>query len=703
MADFYKEPNPINDPDYTRASKGYSTPKVDTTFSDLFKGVGNLAVAGIGAADQVIQSNIKEDARNAIDPIRDAHGANLLPDEVTAIAGNGARGKARAAATPGVVDSNSPTGLPEGNPEGLTDISGRSKTIDGNDTNAVVPENTSPQLPPAAQGHIDAISRMSDRYNAGQLSNSRYYAELQVAAQSLYNRYPGYADQVDQVFKSVAGIVPANALRASLVQDMNANAAAQAAGQNDYQKWLVKNGSDVARFVAPDYFENPQKYAHLSQGQVQDLVFRGQAAEQNLKANDLVNTHNVKAATQTMNERFAYVANNTLAGLSRSAGVDQPSVMSQYLTMSQKGGEGIDVGNVSRTLGATEQVLRQALQAEAFKLRDTPNGKQSYYSIVGPQAVSESIEAAVKEIVEMRKHVDNKDFLASSAIANQTLHKQKLIEAGVYEAAPGLAVIKTITDASGTAANTVLTSTATLPSLQRALTDATVAKIAGLKDASQIPTLSQIIDKGNKAQIEQTPEAQRAYINNWKIMVQTSKDPQVSANFAKSLFDEKYFAGLPTTQQNNVFSQLVSPQMSERMKVIGKTDPDALHQYVTFATSAFKGLYKEAASNAAATIPNPDTKTEYDPESNQLKVSFAGKGIQRPSMSDAAYSRRVADFNRGLKQMEGVFEAAGIKKDQYIPTLLTSMGIDLNAPKQDPLIDTIWKKVKPVLEEASKH
>lgn len=145
-----------NAPNWTGASKGYTA---DTSGADLFKGVTDAIEMGVKAADTFFQNSFKDEARSSVDSVQDKYGAQPFVDT-------------------------------EGN-----------KLL-----------NNDPNAPPEARKQADKASKIQKSYANGELTESRYWAELDNISRQLRSRYPAYRDQIDTYMSHLTGAIPANRL-----------------------------------------------------------------------------------------------------------------------------------------------------------------------------------------------------------------------------------------------------------------------------------------------------------------------------------------------------------------------------------------------------------------------------------------------------------------------------------------------------------
>ena len=145
-----------NAPNWTGVSKGF-TP--DTSGADLFRGISDALEMGVKAADTFFQNSFKDEARSSVDSVQNKYGSQ-----------------------------------PFINAEG-------DKLL-----------NNNPDAPPEAKKQAEKAAKIQKSYANGELTESRYWAELDNISRQLRSRYPAYRDQIDTYMSHLTGAIPANRL-----------------------------------------------------------------------------------------------------------------------------------------------------------------------------------------------------------------------------------------------------------------------------------------------------------------------------------------------------------------------------------------------------------------------------------------------------------------------------------------------------------
>src|SRR3990167_10752936 len=150
MARFVPQTQYPQPQDQTKMSRGYDRPQPNTAFAKLFEGLGDTLSAGIQAKDETIKQNLEKEAYEGIDPIRDAAGAGLTPDELSPAVPQQPRQK---------------TSL-------LTDEAGD-------------------VLPPVVASQSQRLAKLYKAYQENPNHQSHYYSQFAQRVRDLRTKYPG--------------------------------------------------------------------------------------------------------------------------------------------------------------------------------------------------------------------------------------------------------------------------------------------------------------------------------------------------------------------------------------------------------------------------------------------------------------------------------------------------------------------------------
>ena len=106
------------------------------------------------------------------------------------------------------------------------------------------------------------MSSLQKAWEQGKISDTQYYGHLVSGTKRLKNKFPGYGKEVDAIIQGVTGVRPANALRNSIMQELEAQRKSSDKRESDWMDFLETQNTQKALGEAyPDIFTNPERYA----------------------------------------------------------------------------------------------------------------------------------------------------------------------------------------------------------------------------------------------------------------------------------------------------------------------------------------------------------------------------------------------------------------------------------------------------------
>lgn len=690
MAQFYQSPNPTNDPNYNGASKEPDKITADTSLGQLFSGIGDMGNLAGKALKTGFEERIKDDAHKLIDPIMDQHGVGLDEETVRTIAGTGAKGRLKANQLRGA-GAFDPTETDGTIPSSFADTA----TDQGDDTaGGIFQINDAPrELPVGAGREISKLDRMTQAYRAGNLSDSYYNAQLVSVAKELRARYPGFRDEVDGAISNITGIQPANALRRSLLGDINANQAALLAGASNDQKWLEKNAGKInALGLDPTKTDlQTMKAAVAGWDGRKELLTR-----QQLEAE--VNSPEAEAA---MTGVIAQTVNTSITSISNRAGAGKPLVQLQQeaAEMTARGGgtpqEIQELSNNIRLAKAkVENELRLQLSAPIEGRKD---GK-SLMTLVkdGSNKMNSILQSQLAPYDALVNMVENKNFSALESVTNQARyadHQGVLALRKAFPQAALVGAVSELTKNNPTLGNALLNdpNSKIIPAWQRAIKDGNLTAIVAGSADTPAPTPSQA--QKNYGTSVSGPIA-RATLNQYDKVLSKDANPANGAHIAKQFFtDQEYYNGMDDKGRLKVFMTMASPEKTAYVKELATKDPEVFVKYQQWVKYAGGDIFRRNSADLNRLIKDEGYNIVFDPQSGQFVD--ATKPSPDPTVTEA---RRVnAQFpiqsiNNALMIMKPV-----VGDDPN--AVLHALGIDPNAAKEPGLIKGMIDKLGDKINE----
>lgn len=666
MAIFNPAPNPTNDPEWLRSSKEPDRLKGDTSTGAMLEGFGQLVGPGIKGLDLGIQDALKKEARALIEPIRDAHGAGVTADEVPAIAGTGSR-SAKFDTLAGVADEG--------------------------------------KVPPGMASNLDGLRRMTDAYNQGGMSDSHYYASLDSVVSQLRSRFWGYEEHIDNAVKDITGVIPANALRTSILRDMNSLQAAAGNQEKELKTSYEKKNKYLLNY---DGDMNIQKYA-ANRAFYDNVADKMEARDYNIKVQkdeleltDKVDDNTKKKYKELGIQEASNLVSDTIARASRTSGMSTEELAKQIQALGPTP-DPKKVQALTQQVGILEAQLSSAVDALGRAPMKDSNGKVSsrtYMSVLGKDW-TEVKGLAMSQVADMKALLADGNFGAMNAASN--IAKQRAVVDRVnvedkYSSLRMAGVIRTI--AGDTAGGWAVQNSTALPDVNRAMVDTAVFGNVDPNAKAPPKAFDKIVNQiGAEAPNATGAKTQKVLQENF-IKLTEHKDPNVAARSAAVLFQSpEYFIGLPTEQKFKAFQQLGSQAMTARIQELEKTAPGIKAQYTNWMEQSFMAFAKGsgAIDDAQGIIGSNRAEVKFNPETWQFTgrtKDFAAVKKAYPNAVDSTYTA-FSKLNAVMSNMRPALEAQYGKDGATgrLFSLLSERGLDPSAPQAPGLIDKLGQAI----------
>jgi uncharacterized protein (TIGR02594 family) len=676
MAIFNPTPNPTNDPSYLGLSKDPEKVKPNTALGDLF---GNIATTGdiaIKVGDKAIQQGIRDELNTNIDTIRNEHGADLKPSEIPAIAGTGARGaRYQASSDAGVT------------PEDL---------------------GHSPAVPDGITNSIAGLNRMKQAHKSGGLSESHFDASLESEVIRMRAKYPAYRDEIDTMVSQITGVVPANALRRSILSDMNSLAAASTSAANRVE----------TQYMGQREFLNQLKPGMTLQDYAADKS-RWDAAVGDLKATD-----------QRFSSRNLLLDNSTKEASSKSADAEQlftdraankvQTIVKGSLAQLEGRLQGVIKAGVNANPAEVQQLQLQAQEIErqikgqlldiANERRMTSDNKvaPSYAMHVGIDKINNIIDKQVQPIRLMAEALSNKngDGIAN-ATANIIKHRGEQDQLAIENhpvMGSDVRLFKAFRGAIGDQATGVLVQSSTvLPDAIKAMHDRALMVTRGdgkPGDTDPVPTMPEILKsfQGNRPEKSPAGKTIRLTLNNWMELAK-HENPEVAARAVESLYkDPSLLASFPSDQDRaQVYSMLGSPQFTAKMQELrDKGKPEAWNAYTNWMETNFPSVANIAIDRMQKEVVEFNrAQWSFDPKSMHFTASMKPEFRGTNPLGDPA-SGAATRLNSYIDQVKPILEQKyGEQAPVQLLQMLGKQGLNAKAPQSGSFLENLSKPLQP--------
>lgn len=645
MAVFNPGTPDVNAPNFDRYSRG-SEP--NTGFADLFKGAGNTIAIGASGVDQAIQSNIRSDAYKAYDKTNEDFGL-----------------------TPAVNESIDATGGGKVMPQDLQD----------------------------SMGYLKLMQRSFD---SGGMQGYHYWGRMENEVKTLRQKYPGYREQIDNIVSDITGATPANALRNSLLSDMEQNAAHSGDIHKQKQGFILENSQYLSAGSMQHWQKDPigredAAIAEIQQGKALKVNLDTGMAQLNYKAslgqdvtNDALSTG--IAGQSSLTDHMWHDAGTlffkdyqdlttkltdyqkdgvidpqeqaTLTALSEKLRTEHAQTMHDYWNTPIKGNSN---GDSLMSLTAGKSAERDAaikMENDFFEQQVTAplTGQMGLFKLNQAMVDATTSNDTVKALRD--PYVRTMSILSKIVGGNQfmnLLESKGQTEAltSTMEAIRGLQQAQTMTAAPGSVPSTA----------------------SGIEDAKKVGAA--------------TPEFVRTKIEDIKQSILSPEAPMsTKLNTIESVFgpdNNKFFElfdqGKHQENWVRLFGELTTPDITKAVKDTG--NQDAWKMYNSWVIDKWHVLFDPSAVNlkTAEQNTNGGVKLQYNPEANEFNVTIDPTKVNKTGM-DMVYLKGQADatqqqvtqMNSYLKYLQPIMDENKADYSTVVKGLMDSIGVNADYP-----------------------
>lgn len=679
MAQFYQEPNPSNDPNYLGSSKEPERIQADTSLGGLFAGIGDITNKIGPAIESGFKERIKDTAHSLIDPIMDQHGTGLSGEDVKGIAGTGAKGRVRA------LQMKGGTGLfGDETDSGVSSFSAEEKpdvTAGG-----IFPDDKARPLPSGAQREVTQLQRMTAAYHAGNLSDSYYTAQMLAVSKELRARYPGFREEVDNAVSQITGIQPANALRSSLVRDIQYNQAAMLAAGSSDDKFRDKYRAEINVLgyndQTPIETVKPAVSQYIGQREI-------------LKATQLRAEVGSPQAEAALSDTIAGSVNSFITQKSNQA--QGTKSFADYQADAQKmtlngGGSPKEVNEFVNGLKLARAGLEAQIRAEIYKPIEGRKDGHSLVTLVkeGDQKLGPILTQQLKPIDDMIALASAGNFSALQQTTDMIKHQGNLDVQNLYRAFPQSRVAASINNAfpnNPIFSNRFIEQTNILPDFGKAIKNGLGNAILGGSATTPAPTPSEAV-KLYGPDLEKSGAVYKETIKQYNMVVSPeNKNIPNATHVAKQFFgDQAFYDNLNDSGRLKLFMTMASPEKTKFIQELAKTDPEVLGRYQQWTKYAAGDIFRRNSSDLQDMITNKGLDLRFNPTTLQFtdNTKYDRDTVSQRQRSDS--DMKIRSINNALTLMQPIVGSDA-------KSLLGALGIDPLADKEDGVLGSIVKSI----------
>lgn len=684
MAKFY-DTQPTNDPNYLGMSKEPDRVPANKGLGELFEGIGNLIGVTVKAADSRIKQGIMDDAHKMVDQVQSEHGIDMSLDDVRAIAGTGAKGRVRALQMrEGGLSGDTPTSDTGDQALGYAPEDARRDAA----INSIFPVNDKRPLPPQAAKEVSQLQRFQQAYYSGDLSDSYYNAQLLSVAKKLRFQYPGYRDEVDHAISQITGVQPANALRASLMRDVQYNLNAQLANASDEKKFRDKyRGIIASGGYDPDNtpMETIRPFVNDQLGQ--KYSFEASALRVNAgspEAESLLSTRLGKIVTDSL----VASANKTQGGSSLANFIERARAASTT---------GLD----PKAKAALLQDMELKRNELATVLRNTAylpiEGDKEGRTLVGKvkdgdTKLASIITAQLKPWDDAINMVKSDAYSALAISTDALKYRDNRLVQNLRENFPGADQMSAIVAAfpnNPLLQNQFLQHSKILPEFTSAIKQGLGNAILTGKPNQPAPTPSQAVNHyGKNLNSAQQGAAAKQTADQYDIVISDKNtNTENAAHVAKQFFtDTKFYDNLSDDGRMKLFIQMAAPSKTAFLKTLADKDPEVMQKYQEWAQYAAADIWRRSSDNLQAAMSDPRFNMSFD-----LKgMRFVDHTVYNIDTTDqrtkAANTRAINAVNNAITYLRPI-----VGDDPL--SILPALGVNPQTLKEDGIAQKVLRSV----------
>lgn len=572
-----------------------------------------------------------------------------------------------------------------------------------------------------AKNLVTSGSKLRQAYEEGRITESYYWSQMEAKIKTLKARYPGeMGRRIEASIKASLGANPA----ARATEAKRDEYKSKLAVANESEKAFAQEVKENQKFLPVDYWQrmqagNPytmlETRAYITDQKQMDLKDERRRASL-AEAVQQGNLTEEKAVGSAIEEVTGYT-NRILTGTA-----DTEKQFSDLLKKAQTKGKDFSPDE--------QMALRQAFANLRFKVaegtenilgRSWPDNKSTYYNqIKSPEKIRQIRETAMARIDQLEKYINDKDFGLLNADINRTKALKDEANRAVLESSDTIRIMQAAKDAgAGDLLNSMLFESAEGAKLR----NSTVKALRDIKLASRMAgesvSLSEDMRDASKLSVTKKEKNQLNFqLVKDSIATITSPQatPDVQSNTARYLFGPKnadFLSTLKADQRTQVYTRLVSPEMTKTMLKVKEHDQEAWNQYRQWAVDSFGSLFRDLAAGVSEGITQrPWIDVKWDGKQNQFVVSTTEQGRRQgklgltgliPKLTEgyftASTNRTIDEFNRQIKALEPILKADNYEMGEELLGLMNQMGIDAMAPKDA----SFWGKLRTGLSDHYKE
>lgn len=705
MATFSPEPQRSNDPSYLGISQGTekaslqpladnqrlhgapSSPNYssDNTYGKIFAGVGDVLDTTTQGLDKAIKIDSEQQLRSRLESVRDQFGV------------------AQASGDPNVA-----------------------KALGFGGSDALMGTEIPSAVGIASNRLGTKLEGLKARYMNGDLQNSAYWSRAEAEVRAVRAQYKGYESHIDQKSAEILGTIPANALRQSVLQDVDQLFKKMQSASDKQTAFYHQNGEIIAQYY-PDFNSMRVNGTAPSYSYIEDLVARHKADDavmdrklKGLNLEDKTDAANVNRISAVASEQSTTVVNRAMqAGLNQAMAGFSGNFQDYIKSLQDKATNGTPLTpqelekarNGISQLRTNIQLNLETRFNQPWSDNDPTSKSMNFYFSKNPGRKEQLLKSAMAPIDALEAGITNPQTgLATIAAASVKFHddefSRKMVTSDQFW--PG---IKFLQDRVGNQAmplvindNSQVVPTKLIPLLQ-SLQGKHFGAIGLGYNTDFAEAWKSVQEMPGASQAEKSATA-KSVVKNGVGLIMASQDLPTGAKFAQAMFAPSFniFDKIgPKEEANNFLTSVTSPPFIKRMQELRDSGPEGQKAWKTYTDWTGRNTFtsvKQQGATLTEGISSGDIKVDYDPKTFQvlMEPKASNNSVLRPgsfldNMLSTDYSKPRDEINKVLRNYAEVVKADGRDPTRAVYGLFNQL-VNVAEPAKQGFFSTIGEAIK---------
>jgi hypothetical protein len=489
-------------------------------------------------------------------------------------------------------------------------------------------------VPAELRNSGSAIKTLQSAYEQGKISDTYYTGQLMTLNKSLRSKYPGYETYVDSMVQEVTGIRPANSYRNAIMAEFEDQKQQARQAEQSRDTWIKQNEEFIGQ-VAPDYFDNPDKYNfdEIRSAVVKKKSDVASINQENSRLSMLFNQD--KLTEEQATEGATMIFNDIVSsGLSASSnvtfGINPQGFLKQIEDMSATGFEGEEYNQLVSGFGQAKAKMLLALKARANQPDEYGN---SLMKMAGAKNVDELIASAMAPYDQIEQLLINKDFgLAGYYTRLNTMGGDKELNR-VLNASPNLRTAQALASIDRGLATLYITEGGKQEGIFAEIAPELTARVVTGQDTFNEATTR--IVESNATNSEKAAGINTVLTNLIETVKSGNATPEQIVNAATSLYslDDKghdLFQYVKPEERMRLYAKLFNPEVTKAM--IASGSKEALNTYYEAARDRVFAIPELTKAAAALNETNSNWQDFFvvkaNPSNGRLELVVKQEGVQ---------------------------------------------------------------------------